>query len=79
MNLSFFPKFFSRYVQSSSSFAKTFLLPREACKYIDKVNYFAMHIKEKTIFVSVAFLMALSIRYIYKIVIMYFLNLISQE
>ena len=59
MNLTFFTKLFSRCMQSSSSFAKTFLFVREACKYIDKGNYVAMYRKKKT-FVSVAFLMALS-------------------
>ena len=57
MNLALFTKVFSRCAQSSSSFAKMFFFVREACKYIDKGNYIAI----KTTFVSVVFLMALSI------------------
>ena len=43
MNLAFFSKIFSRCAQSSSSFAKTFVYVREACKYIDKGNYVFMY------------------------------------
>ena len=59
IKLAFFTRFFSRCAQSSSSFAKMFFYVREARKYIDNGNYVAMY-REK-IFVSVAFLMALSI------------------
>ena len=46
MNLeAFFTNIFSRCALSSSSFAKTFLYVREACKYTDKVNYVAMYRK----------------------------------
>ena len=45
LNLAFFTTNFSRCAQSSSFFAKTFLYVREACKYIDKGNYFAMYRK----------------------------------
>ena len=53
MILSFFANFFSRSVQSSSSFAKMFLYEKKACSYIDKV-YFAAVYKKKNIF-TVAF------------------------
>ena len=45
MNLAFYTKIFSGCAQSSSSFAKTFLYVREACKYIDKGNNIAMYRK----------------------------------
>ena len=45
MILAFFTKIFSRCAQSSSSFAKTFLYVREACKYTDKENYVDMYRK----------------------------------
>ena len=39
MNLAFFTKVFSRCALSRSSFAKTSLYVKEACKYTDKGNY----------------------------------------
>ena len=54
MNLAFFTKSFSRCAQSRSSFAKTFLYVREACKYTDKGNYFATY-RKNNICVSCVF------------------------
>ena len=61
MNLAIFNKILSRCALSSSSFARTFLYVRDACKCKDKGDYVAMY-RKKIIFVSVAFLMAISIR-----------------
>ena len=54
MNLAFFTKIFRRCAQPSSSFAKTFLYVREAFKYTDKGNYFAMY-RKNNICVSCVF------------------------
>ena len=46
MILAFFTIYFSRCAQSSSSFAKTFLYVRQACKYTDIGNYVVMYRKK---------------------------------